>query len=50
MTKIKRCTCVNSYQDKRYGKHRRVHNKATGGTKRPEGWVCTVCDKHTSGE
>jgi hypothetical protein len=33
----KRCTCVHEFQDKRYGKGMRVHNKMD------KGWNCTVC-------
>jgi hypothetical protein len=43
MTKIKRCKCEHKFQDKQYGKHRRVHNyaeKVRGGN---GGWRCTVC-------
>ena len=36
-TTVKKCTCIHAYQDKRYGKFLRVHNKGT------KGWVCTVC-------
>lgn len=36
---IKRCTCKNKYQDKKYGKGRRVCNK-TGKTDKHR---CTVC-------
>ena len=39
---IKKCTCKNEYQDKKYGKGKRVHNKfeKDGG-----GWRCTVCGR-----
>jgi hypothetical protein len=40
-TEIKKCTCKNEYQDKKYGKGQRVHNFATGKEK----WRCTVCLK-----
>lgn len=40
---IKKCTCTNEYQDKKYGKNLRVMNTIfkgkTGGTK----YRCTVC-------
>lgn len=37
---IKSCTCKNDYQDQKYGKSMRVHNKyiKDGG-----GFRCTVC-------
>ncbi len=36
---IIKCTCENKYQDKKYGKGKRVHNPLQGGkTNR-----CTVC-------
>jgi hypothetical protein len=34
---IMRCTCENTYQDVKYGKGKRVHNKCT------RGWRCTIC-------
>ena len=36
---IKRCTCTHEYQDARYGKGMRVHNKVEKNGK----WRCTVC-------
>ena len=33
------CSCTNDFQDKRYGKKRRVANVATDGEKA----ACTVC-------
>lgn len=35
-TKILSCDCKNEYQDKRYGKGKRVHNRGNE-------WRCTVC-------
>lgn len=35
---IKRCTCSNEYQDKKYGYGMRVANKCKNGTYR-----CTIC-------
>lgn len=32
-----RCRCESKYQDKRYGKKLRIHNRTT------KGWRCTVC-------
>jgi len=40
-TKILTCKCKSEYQDKRYGKNRRVHNQ--GGTIQTPTWKCTVC-------
>jgi hypothetical protein len=34
---IKKCTCDNEYQDKKYGYKMRVHNPTL------KGWRCTVC-------
>lgn len=41
-TAIKRCTCEHDFQDKRYGKSMRLHNKSA------KGWVCTVCRNVTT--
>jgi len=40
---IKSCTCRHEYQDRKYGKGMRVHNKAISKTGRGNDWVCTVC-------
>lgn len=40
--KIETCnepTCINQYQDDKYGKNKRVMNSTT------KGWRCTVCGK-----
>ena len=37
-TRILRCNCEHKFQDQRYGKGKRVHNKTKDG-----GWRCTVC-------
>lgn len=42
-TRIIKCTCEHEYQDKRYGKKKRVHNEAKDGN--DVAWTCTVCDK-----
>ena len=34
------CVCAHEYQDKRYGKGRRLHNPAKNKT-----WRCTVCGR-----
>ena len=42
-TSIKECDCVHEYQDKKYGKGKRVHNVAGG---RGAGFLrCTSCGK-----
>lgn len=42
-TAVKRCTCYNLFQDKRYGVGLRLHNrKQKSGD---AGWRCTVCGK-----
>jgi len=47
LTKIIICSCEHSYQDKVYGKYKRLHNKgkSKSGT---EVWVCTVCGNRRS--
>lgn len=43
---IKKCSCQHEWQDKAYGKGRRVFNKTSGGKgQQGGGWRCTVCDK-----
>ncbi len=37
---IKKCTCKHKFQDKRYGKGRRVHTTKDNG-----GYTCTVCEQ-----
>jgi len=39
-TKIKNCDCKHEYQDKKYGKGKRVHNPTI-----KDKWRCTVCKK-----
>jgi len=36
-TVVKMCTCEHEYQDKRYGRQRRLHNESNIGHR------CTVC-------
>jgi hypothetical protein len=43
MTIIRECTCLNDYQDKRYGKNKRVMNKSQGKDKNKA--KCTVCGR-----
>ena len=40
---VKRCDCKHEFQDKRYGKRKRVHNACGNG-----GYRCTVCGKKAS--
>ena len=42
-TRILVCACKNVYQDKRYGKRKRVHNPLQGKGKEGDGYRCTVC-------
>ena len=37
------CGCQHEYQDERYGKHKRLHNRATRNPDNMGGWRCTVC-------
>ena len=46
-TKIMRCGCPHEYQDKEYGKMKRLHNEAGQG--RDKAWTCTVCGKKKTG-
>ncbi len=39
MTKILKCTCKHDFQDKRYGKGKRVFNVST----KNNDYRCTVC-------
>ena len=39
--KILTCTCKHEWQDKKYGKQKRVHNWRV----KNESWRCTVCSK-----
>ena len=38
------CTCSHDYQDKKYGKGKRIANKTT---KNDNTYRCTVCGKDT---
>lgn len=40
-TSIRPCSCASEFQDGRYGKAQRVHNR--GGGKANVKWTCTVC-------
>ena len=41
---IRNCSCKNEWQDKKYGKGRRVMNSDKEGKK----WTCTVCGKENN--
>ena len=42
MARIVRCSCISDYQDKKYGKDKRVYNSCgRAGDK----FRCTVCSK-----
>lgn len=43
---IKKCDCKSEFQDKKYGKDMRVHNKYI---KDSGGYRCTVCGKDKPG-
>ena len=47
-TKILKCTCKSAYQDKRYGKDKRVHN--VGGATGSRTYRCTVCATSRTGK
>ncbi len=38
------CTCAHEYQDRKYGRGVRVHNRKCN-TKEAGDWRCTVCCK-----
>ena len=44
-TTVKRCTCAHAFQDRKYGKGRRVFNRTGGSGKGTVGWRCTVCKR-----
>lgn len=39
ITVVKNCSCMHEYQDKKYGKGKRIHNVTIKGTTAR----CTVC-------
>jgi hypothetical protein len=41
-SKIIRCSCVNQWQDQRYGAGMRVHTRTQKGKTIPV-WRCTIC-------
>jgi len=38
MISVMKCTCKSAYQDEKYGKDYRLHNKKKDGK-----WRCAVC-------
>ena len=44
-TAILNCTCVSEFQDKRYGRNKRVFNHAPGGGAHPRRYRCATCLK-----
>ena len=46
MTKVLPCNCTHAYQDEKYGRGLRLHNRAT---KETDLWRCTVCGKERKG-
>lgn len=42
MTIVKRCSCNNKFQDKRFGKGKRLFNTTTSNA---HAYRCTVCGK-----
>ena len=45
---IKFCTCKHEYQDKKYGKNKRVFNKLAPKSGQAQEYRCTVCGKVTT--
>ena len=42
-SKILKCACSHTYQDKLYGKHKRLHNWGPKVYWKNPGYRCTVC-------
>ncbi|MFH1625552.1 MAG: hypothetical protein ABID54_10430 [Pseudomonadota bacterium] len=42
-TRVLSCDCSNEYQDRKYGKYKRLHNQCKLGNS--IGWRCTICKK-----
>lgn len=50
MTKILKCTCQNTWQDKEYGRSMRVMNKTQKGNSTDSAtYRCTVCGSEKKG-
>lgn len=44
-TAVLPCTCEHAWQDKRYGKGKRLHNALQKGGSLTGKWRCTVCGR-----
>lgn len=44
-TKVLSCSCKHDFQDKKYGRSKRLHNKMAGSEKALKRYRCTVCAK-----
>ena len=43
-TAVKHCRCPHGFQDRRYGKGMRVHNRTNQKeATAQQGWRCTIC-------
>ena len=40
---IKPCSCKQEYQDSKYGRGMRVHNKSRSRVSGKDAWTCTSC-------
>jgi len=47
-TKIVKCTCINDFQDKKYGRKLRIANYCVSSKHQTVPWRCTVCGKQHS--
>lgn len=44
-TKIVKCSCLHTEQDKMYGKQNRLANHAPSKNSKPKRYRCTVCQR-----
>lgn len=42
---IRKCSCVSAYQDKHYGKGKRVYNECKARVAGARTYRCTVCER-----
>ena len=42
---IKPCSCKQEYQDSKYGRGMRVHNKSRSRVSGKDAWTCSCCGK-----
>ncbi len=47
-TAILDCSCEHAFQDKTYGRRKRVHNSTHESQTRIKGYRCTVCGRETT--